>query len=188
MVHALVFPSDGASEARSCAIESNASCERRFGHWWTCRMTTITSSLRARMRRSSPSVTGSQVSHKTCASSSGGLASGKGEATLPRPRESAVNRLVVLVVSAPVRIYQRLISPALPRRCKYEPTCSAYALGAIRAYGPARGLVLSAWRLLRCNPFSHGGYDPPEAQTLFRARSSRGRQPKPIPLTPKAEG
>ena len=71
-------------------------------------------------------------------------------------------------LTAPIRLYQRVISPALPRRCKYEPTCSAYAAQAIREFGPLRGIVLAAWRVLRCNPFSHGGYDPVEAQRLFR--------------------
>ena len=59
-----------------------------------------------------------------------------------------------------IRAYQRLISPALPRRCRYEPTCSAYAVEAIARFGAARGALLAAWRLLRCNPFSHGGFDP----------------------------
>jgi hypothetical protein len=68
---------------------------------------------------------------------------------------------------APIRAYQRFVSPALPRRCKYEPTCSAYAVGAIREYGILRGLVLAAWRLLRCNPWSHGGFDPVGRQRLF---------------------
>jgi uncharacterized protein len=72
------------------------------------------------------------------------------------------------VVRAPIRLYQRLVSPALPRRCKYEPTCSAYALEALRRHGPIRGIVLATWRLVRCNPFSHGGYDPVSAQRLFR--------------------
>jgi putative membrane protein insertion efficiency factor len=79
-------------------------------------------------------------------------------------------RLVLRLVSAPIRLYQRLLSPLLPRRCKYEPSCSAYALEAVRSYGVLRGLVLASWRLLRCNPFSHGGYDPPAAQRLFAAR------------------
>ena len=74
------------------------------------------------------------------------------------------------LVIAPIVIYQRAISPALPRRCKYEPTCSAYAVQAVREFGILRGLVLAAWRLLRCNPFSHGGFDPVEAQRLFRRR------------------
>ena len=72
------------------------------------------------------------------------------------------------LVIAPVIAYRKLISPALPRRCKYEPTCSAYAAEALRSFGPIRGTVLVVWRLLRCNPFSHGGYDPVEAQRLFR--------------------
>ena len=73
---------------------------------------------------------------------------------------------------APLRFYQRFISRALPRRCKYHPTCSAYAVEAIRTYGVPRGLVLAAWRLLRCNPWSHGGFDPVAAQTIFRTRTS----------------
>lgn len=77
---------------------------------------------------------------------------------------SAVGR----ALAAPITLYQRLISPLLPRRCKYEPTCSAYAVEAIRAHGPLRGVVLAAWRLLRCNPFSHGGHDPVADQRVFR--------------------
>jgi uncharacterized protein len=61
---------------------------------------------------------------------------------------------------APISAYQRWISPSRPRRCRYEPTCSAYAAEAIERFGPARGAVLAVWRLLRCNPFSHGGFDP----------------------------
>lgn len=59
-----------------------------------------------------------------------------------------------------VRAYQRFISPMFPRRCKYEPTCSAYAVQAISRFGVFRGLLLATWRLIRCNPFSHGGFDP----------------------------
>jgi len=76
------------------------------------------------------------------------------------------------VLVAPIRGYQRFISPALPRRCKYHPSCSDYAVQAIRTYGVLRGLVLAAWRLLRFNPWSHGGFDPVEAQTIFRTRTS----------------
>jgi uncharacterized protein len=74
------------------------------------------------------------------------------------------------IATAPILVYQRVISPALPRRCKYEPTCSAYAVGAIREYGILRGLVLAGWRLLRCNPWSHGGFDPVSEQRLFARR------------------
>ena len=71
---------------------------------------------------------------------------------------------------APVRLYQRVISPALPRRCKYHPSCSTYAVQAVRRYGILRGFVLAGWRLLRCNPWSHGGHDPVENQRLFHPR------------------
>jgi uncharacterized protein len=71
---------------------------------------------------------------------------------------------------APIRVYQRLISPVIAPRCKYHPSCSAYAVQAIETYGILRGSVLAGWRLLRCNPFSHGGYDPVTAQRLFRRR------------------
>ncbi len=72
------------------------------------------------------------------------------------------------LATAPLRLYRRLLSPLLPARCKYHPTCSAYAVQAIESFGILRGSVLALWRLLRCNPFSHGGYDPPRAQRLFR--------------------
>jgi putative membrane protein insertion efficiency factor len=84
-----------------------------------------------------------------------------------------VERLARTVLLAPVLAYQRVISPALPRRCKYEPTCSRYAVRAVEEYGILRGLVLAMWRLLRCNPWSHGGYDPVEAQRLFKADPHR---------------
>jgi putative membrane protein insertion efficiency factor len=80
-------------------------------------------------------------------------------------------KAAVRVVQAPILVYRRLISPALPRRCKYEPTCSSYAVAALQEFGILRGLVLAAWRVLRCNPFSHGGYDPVEAQRLFPLRT-----------------
>jgi uncharacterized protein len=79
-----------------------------------------------------------------------------------------VRRFAARVVALPIRLYQRFISPLFPRRCKYEPTCSAYALEALRSYGAVRGTVLAGWRLLRCNPFSHGGHDPVTDQQIFR--------------------
>ena len=83
----------------------------------------------------------------------------------------ALRRGARAVVLAPIVAYQRVISPAIPRRCKYEPTCSRYAIEAVREYGILRGLMLAGWRLLRCNPWSYGGYDPVEAQRVFRTRS-----------------
>jgi uncharacterized protein len=77
-----------------------------------------------------------------------------------------------VLATAPIRLYRRLVSPALGQRCKYHPSCSAYALQAIRTYGILRGVVLAGWRLLRCNPWSHGGFDPVEQQRLFRPRAA----------------
>lgn len=59
-----------------------------------------------------------------------------------------------------ITIYRSAISPMLGPRCKYHPSCSAYALRAIEVHGAAKGSALAGWRLLRCNPFSKGGYDP----------------------------
>ncbi len=72
------------------------------------------------------------------------------------------------VAIAPIRLYQRFVSPMFPRRCKYHPTCSAYAVDAVREFGVMRGVVLAGWRLLRCNPWSHGGVDYAHDQKVFR--------------------
>jgi putative membrane protein insertion efficiency factor len=74
------------------------------------------------------------------------------------------------VAALPIQAYRRLVSPLLGPRCKYHPTCSRYALDALREYGVVRGLVLAGWRVLRCNPWSHGGVDRVGEQRLFRAR------------------
>lgn len=72
------------------------------------------------------------------------------------------------VALLPVYAYRKLVSPLIGPRCRYYPTCSTYAVDAVRQYGVARGSVLAAWRLLRCNPFSDGGFDHAEDQKLFR--------------------
>lgn len=69
---------------------------------------------------------------------------------------------------APIRGYRRFISPLLGPRCRYYPTCSAYAEQAVRELGPIRGLIVASWRVLRCNPLSAGGLDPLENRRLFR--------------------
>lgn len=76
-----------------------------------------------------------------------------------------------------IALYQRWISPAFPRRCRYEPTCSAYAAEAVRELGPARGAIVAGWRLLRCNPFSKGGIDDVADRTLFRGRRHDDQHP-----------
>jgi putative membrane protein insertion efficiency factor len=60
-----------------------------------------------------------------------------------------------------VRFYQRGISPLIGPRCRYVPSCSQYMILAIEKYGLIGGLLRGLWRIVRCNPFSHGGYDPP---------------------------
>jgi uncharacterized protein len=75
------------------------------------------------------------------------------------------------VAVLPIRLYQRVASPAVGSRCKYYPSCSEYAAQSISRFGILRGLVLAGWRLLRCNPFSHGGFDPVEDQRLFKSRT-----------------
>ena len=78
---------------------------------------------------------------------------------------------MIALFLAPLRAY-RFMSSAFPRRCKYEPTCSAYAEQAVRELGIVRGTILAAWRLVRCNPWSHGGIDDVADRSLFRARGS----------------
>lgn len=60
----------------------------------------------------------------------------------------------------PILFYRRFISPLLPPRCRFTPTCSQYALEAFSKYGALKGLYLTVRRLMRCNPFFRGGYDP----------------------------
>jgi uncharacterized protein len=91
-----------------------------------------------------------------------------------RPQSGRASRVARALVTAPIVAYQRVISPAIPRRCKYEPTCSRYAVEAIREYGILRGVVLAGWRLLRCNPWSYGGYDPVQAQRVFTVGERTG--------------
>ncbi|MBR5648069.1 membrane protein insertion efficiency factor YidD [Pseudobutyrivibrio sp.] len=59
-----------------------------------------------------------------------------------------------------IKLYQKYISPMKSTKCPYCPTCSAYGLEAIQKHGAIKGGALTAWRLIRCNPFSRGGYDP----------------------------
>lgn len=73
------------------------------------------------------------------------------------------------IVLAPVHLYRRFISPAIAPRCRYYPSCSSYAVDAIETHGVFKGLVLASARLLRCNPFSHGGLNPLPPQGYWRA-------------------
>jgi uncharacterized protein len=72
------------------------------------------------------------------------------------------------VAIAAVHVYRWTLGPFLAGSCKYHPSCSQYALDALRTHGFARGSVLAGWRLLRCNPWSHGGVDFVSDQKVFR--------------------
>lgn len=69
--------------------------------------------------------------------------------------------VVYTIFTLPIKLYQWLISPLFPPSCKYIPTCSEYSLKAITMYGPIKGTGMAIYRIIRCNPWSRGGYDPP---------------------------
>ena len=68
--------------------------------------------------------------------------------------------LLARMLTVPIVAYRRYVSPALPARCRFYPSCSAYAQEALARHGAWRGTGLAIWRLLRCHPFHPGGYDP----------------------------
>lgn len=98
-----------------------------------------------------------------------------------------IGRLLVLAL----RGWQRFISPLYGPRCKYHPSCSAYAITAISRHGPVRGTALAGWRVLRCNPFSDGGYDPVPERRFDPAghpgRTSSGTSSPPPPTMSSTE-
>ena len=69
-------------------------------------------------------------------------------------------KLLAFLLSLPIHLYRWVVSPLLPRACRFHPSCSAYALGALHEHGPFRGFWLAVRRLGRCNPFNPGGLDP----------------------------
>jgi len=84
------------------------------------------------------------------------------------PEELSLRNFKITLVNFPqwlllvlIRLYQKSISPTLPANtCKFYPSCSHYSYQAIYKYGFLKGLVMTLWRVLRCNPFSQGGFDP----------------------------
>lgn len=86
----------------------------------------------------------------------------------------ALVKIVRMAFVFPIRLYQRFISPQLPKSCNYYPTCSAYAVEAVQEWGVFLGSALALWRLLRCNPFSYGGYDPVPKRKRAPEHDSRG--------------
>jgi putative membrane protein insertion efficiency factor len=72
----------------------------------------------------------------------------------------AVKKAITFLLLIPIYIYQYVISPVLQPSCRYVPSCSQYAVEALKIHGPLKGLVLATWRILRCNPWGGHGYDP----------------------------
>ncbi|MFT3737264.1 MAG: membrane protein insertion efficiency factor YidD [Breznakibacter sp.] len=71
-----------------------------------------------------------------------------------------IRQFLVIVLLIPIKFYQYVISPLKGPSCRFTPTCSAYAVEALKKHGPAKGLYLAIWRILRCNPWGGHGYDP----------------------------
>ena len=69
-----------------------------------------------------------------------------------------------------IKFYRRFISPLFPPKCKYYPTCSTYAMEAVRRFGAVKGSALAVWRILRCNPWSMGGIDHVPEKFTFRVK------------------
>jgi putative membrane protein insertion efficiency factor len=83
--------------------------------------------------------------------------------TEPRLRDLPITfwNLPRIPLLALIRLYQKIISPTLPEgTCRFYPSCSHYGYQAIYKYGALKGIVMTSWRVLRCNPFNHGGFDP----------------------------
>lgn len=78
-----------------------------------------------------------------------------------RPILDWLRRLTSFLLIFPVRFYQIVIGPLLPKMCRYHPSCSEYFILAVKKHGPLRGACKGVWRICRCNPWSPGGYDPP---------------------------
>jgi len=79
-----------------------------------------------------------------------------------------LGRLLSLILILPIKLYQKTVSPMLGDVCRYYPSCSKYAVGALTVHGPVKGLVLLTYRLLRCTPLTRGGLDPVPARGLWK--------------------
>ena len=78
-----------------------------------------------------------------------------------RPILGSLRRLASFALLVPVRFYQAVIGPLLPKMCRFYPSCSEYFIEAVHKHGPWRGACKGVWRICRCNPWNRGGFDPP---------------------------
>jgi hypothetical protein len=95
---------------------------------------------------------------------SGGRAGGAAVAGLSQRALALWAALMAAITAALlllIKVYQRAVSPWTGRCCRFAPSCSAYAAESLRKHGLGKGAVKAAWRVLRCHPFSRGGFDPP---------------------------
>ncbi len=87
-----------------------------------------------------------------------------------------VSSLIGELLIASIKFYQRFISPLKPPSCRFYPTCSNYAIEAIKKFGPLQGGLMAIYRVLRCGPWSAGGYDPPVKPLFTFKRRENGKQ------------
>ncbi len=86
---------------------------------------------------------------------------------------SFIWRAAAWLLIFPILFYQKLISPYTPSSCRFTPSCSEYTRQALLMHGPIKGFLLGAWRILRCNPFSNGGYDPVPTKMVPKGRMEK---------------
>jgi putative membrane protein insertion efficiency factor/ribonuclease P protein component len=137
----------------------------------TASTTQLREDLERALERVSPLADAEGASVET-RGSSGGVAPGGGEREAPR---TGIH-LLAYWIGWPIRslllgliwLYRHTISPILPPTCRYHPSCSAYGFEALQVHGAAKGTVLTAWRVLRCNPFTPGGLDPVPTRGAWR--------------------
>jgi putative membrane protein insertion efficiency factor len=77
-------------------------------------------------------------------------------------KEEVGDESTTVVLISMIQWYKDMISPFMGPNCRFYPTCSSYGIESLREHGPVKGLVLTAWRIMRCNPFGGKGYDPPQ--------------------------
>lgn len=97
---------------------------------------------------------------------------------------ATVGRALVLLLTGLIRIYQLTVSPLMAPTCRFHPSCSRYAVEALRTHGAAKGSVLAGWRLLRCHPWTPGGLDPVPERGAWTPSIHPDGRPRPEPGRP----
>jgi len=83
----------------------------------------------------------------------------KDSSSIPKWRQT-LRKVLIFPFIVLIEFYRRVIGPYIPKTCRFEPSCSTYALQALKKWGPIKGTLLAIWRILRCNPWGGSGYDP----------------------------